>query len=59
VAIPKDVYTGTADELFGFLARSMKEFITRHNPEDLTVGVGGFWGRVRGRRSAGVIVLVP
>ncbi|GBF92337.1 hexokinase [Raphidocelis subcapitata] len=36
VAIPREVYTGTADQLFGFLARSMRDFISRHNPTDLS-----------------------
>lgn len=35
VAIPREVYTGDAARLFGFLADSLKGFIARHKPEDL------------------------
>lgn len=31
VAIPKEVYTGTGDQLFGFLANTLKDFITKHD----------------------------
>lgn len=37
VAIPREVYTGTANQLFDFLAGSVREFVKRHNPADLTV----------------------
>lgn len=35
MAIPREVYTGTAAMLFDFFANTTKDFMSRHNPEDL------------------------
>ncbi|KAI8475386.1 MAG: hexokinase [Monoraphidium minutum] len=43
VAIPRDVYTGTADALFGFLARCMHDFVAKtRTAEDAAEPVVGF-----------------
>lgn len=34
MAIPKEVYTGTGDQLFDFLAQCVREFMSRHETEE-------------------------
>lgn len=53
VAIPRAVYTGTAAQLFDFLATSLRDFIAAHNPGDLKVGVLASGLRGRGLAAAG------
>jgi hypothetical protein len=46
MAIPREAYTGTAEQLFGFLAEATRGFMARHNPDDLKPGVSHLCVRV-------------